>query len=210
MTASRTVDQGTPSTGPAPAHGPPGRVPAALAAVVRRWPTALALALATVAFATTPSGERVGDLAEVLLFLPLLYLVVSTLRRPALTWVVLIVGVVGVSGLQALERVEVPVVLLAAALTATVWGGAHGRLGDGSWFTAQVTGMVLFGAVAFVAMAVNPAAGRYLVAAGWLAHGFWDFVHLRRGRVVARSYAEWCGVFDVAVAVQLVVLPQLL
>jgi hypothetical protein len=37
-----------------------------------------------------------------------------------------------------------------------------------------------------------------------LFHGVWDFVHLRADKVVARSYAEWCGVLDVLVAAQLV------
>ncbi|GAA2793221.1 hypothetical protein [Nonomuraea dietziae] len=42
------------------------------------------------------------------------------------------------------------------------------------------------------------------MAAGWLFHGVWDFVHLKLDKVVARSYAEWCGVFDVLIAAQLV------
>lgn len=135
--------------------------------MARRWLTALALALATVAFGPTPSGEWDGSLAEVL---PFLHLVVSTLRRPAFTWVVLVVGVLVTSGLKALKWVEIPVVLLAAALAATVWEGAHGRLGDGSWFTAQVAGVVLFSAVAIMAMAIDPPTSRCLIAAGWLAH----------------------------------------
>jgi hypothetical protein len=44
------------------------------------------------------------------------------------------------------------------------------------------------------------------VAAGWFLHGIWDFVHLWLDKVVARSYAEWCGVIDVLVAAQLVFL----
>jgi hypothetical protein len=51
---------------------------------------------------------------------------------------------------------------------------------------------------------VDPDLGRYLVAAGWFLHGIWDFVHLRADKVVARSYAEWCGVVDVLIAVELV------
>ena len=35
----------------------------------------------------------------------------------------------------------------------------------------------------------------------------WDFVHLRLGRVVSRSYAEWCGVLDILITVQLILLP---
>jgi hypothetical protein len=48
-----------------------------------------------------------------------------------------------------------------------------------------------------------------LCEAGWsLARlGMWDFVYLRLDKVVARSYAEWCGVFDILVAAQLVLLP---
>lgn len=210
MTTRRPADEGVVRTSPEPAHHPPNRVRGVLSAVARRWPTALAIGIAAVTFAGTSTGDTVGRLAEVLLFLPLLYLVVSTLRRPALTWVVLIVGVVVMSGLQALGWVDVPVVLLGAALAATVWGGARGRFGDGSSFTVQVVGMVAFSAVALLAMAVDPTASRSLVAAGWFGHGVWDFVHLWRDRVVARSYAEWCGVLDVSVAAQLIVLPLLL
>lgn len=55
-------------------------------------------------------------------------------------------------------------------------------------------------------LAIDPDLGRYLVAAGWFLHGLWDFVYLRLDKVVARSYAEWCGVFDILVAAQLVLL----
>jgi hypothetical protein len=51
---------------------------------------------------------------------------------------------------------------------------------------------------------VDPDLGRYLVAAGWFGHGIWDFVHLKLDKVVARSYAEWCGVLDVLIAAELV------
>ena len=191
---------------------PPGRTPTRTGvrrALTRRWPTVLALVSGAAIVAGNTSDEAVGGLAETLIFLPLLYLVVSTLRRPAVTWLVLIAGVPVTAGLEALVGVDLAVVLLAAALAATVWGGAHSRFGDGSWFTVQVIGMAAFAAVAVAAMSVDPTASRYLVAAGWFAHGVWDFVHLRSGRVVARSYAEWCGVVDVLVAVQLVTLPLL-
>lgn len=210
MTAALPVDEGAPSTSTEPEPDPGGRERSALAAVARRWPTALALALAAASFSGAASADRVGSLAETLLFLPLLYLVVSTLRRPRLTWVVLVAGVAVSGALDALGWVDTTVGLLAAALAATVWGGAHRRFGDGSWFTLQVVGMAAFTAVALVAVAVDPTASRYLVAAGWFAHGVWDFVHLYRRRVVQRSYAEWCGVLDVSVAAQLVLVPLLL
>jgi hypothetical protein len=44
------------------------------------------------------------------------------------------------------------------------------------------------------------------VAAGWFLHGVWDFVDLRLDKVVARSYAEWCGVLDVLIAAGLLLM----
>ncbi|HEU0287407.1 MAG TPA: hypothetical protein VFR22_10215 [Nocardioidaceae bacterium] len=44
------------------------------------------------------------------------------------------------------------------------------------------------------------------MAAAWLSHAAWDFVHLWRDKVVTRSYAEWCAVVDLCVAFGLVFL----
>lgn len=210
MTATSAADGATVRTDPEPPPAHSRRTYGTLVAARRRWPTALAIVSAPVIVAGNTSDDAVGRLAEILIFLPLLYLVVSTLRRPALSWGFLVVGIAVSAGLQALVGADLPVTFLAAALAATVWGGSHGRFGDGSWFTVQVAGMVAFTAVALLAMAVDPTATRYLVAGGWFAHGMWDFVHLWRNRAVARSYAEWCGVADVLVAAQLVALPLLL
>ncbi|WNZ08135.1 hypothetical protein [Streptomyces sp. 11x1] len=51
--------------------------------------------------------------------------------------------------------------------------------------------------------------GRYLIAADWFCHGVWDLAHLRMRRlrgVVAPTFADWCAVVDVVVAVELVFL----
>jgi hypothetical protein len=55
-------------------------------------------------------------------------------------------------------------------------------------------------------LAVDPDVGRYVVAAAWLLHGVWDLVYFRLDTVVARSYAEFCGVVDVLVAAALVLM----
>lgn len=65
--------------------------------------------------------------------------------------------------------------------------------------------MVAFGVLGLVALAVDPDVARYLVAAGWFLHGVWDLVHHRLRSTVDRSFAEFCAVLDVAVAVALVV-----
>lgn len=67
--------------------------------------------------------------------------------------------------------------------------------------------MVGFTAVALTAVSVDPDLGRYIVAAGWFGHAVWDAGHLWADRVVARSFAEWCAVFDVLRAIGILVLP---
>jgi hypothetical protein len=93
-------------------------------------------------------------------------------------------------------------VLLAAVIYLT-WGSARGDLGDRRWLSAQTAAVLGFGAVAIAAVAVDPAAARYVLAAGWLAHAAWDVVHHRAGRVVPRWYAETCMVADVLLAIVL-------
>ncbi|MGQ0717790.1 MAG: hypothetical protein ACT4NP_10855 [Pseudonocardiales bacterium] len=100
------------------------------------------------------------------------------------------------------------IVLQAIALAAVLWGSAHGRNRQAS-FQLQIVGMIAFGALALAGLVVAPDVARYVVAAGWFAHGLWDFAHLRADAVVSRSFAEWCGVVDVLIAAELVILPLL-
>jgi hypothetical protein len=90
-------------------------------------------------------------------------------------------------------------VLLAAVIYLT-WGTVRGDLGHRRWLTAQTAGVLGFGAVAIATVAVDPAAARYLLAAGWIAHACWDVVHHRLDRVVPRWYAETCLVADLLLA----------
>lgn len=174
--------------------------------VARRWPTAVAVACA--AFSALGGDGDSSGLAQSLALLPLLYLVVAAVNRRRATWVVFGVLFVGYIGLRALDVVDMTVVIMAVALAASIWGAGHGRHRERA-FQVQVVGMVGFGAVALAGLAVEPEISRYVVAAGWLAHGVWDIVHLVKDKVVVRSYAEWCGVLDVLIAAQLIVLPLL-
>jgi hypothetical protein len=54
-------------------------------------------------------------------------------------------------------------------------------------------------------MGAGEQTGTCLVALGLLLHGVWDAWHHRRNRVVTRSFAEWCGVFDILLAVVVVI-----
>ncbi|HEX2499397.1 MAG TPA: hypothetical protein VHO00_11415 [Actinomycetes bacterium] len=68
----------------------------------------------------------------------------------------------------------------------------------------QTAGLLGFTALALIALVADPALGRYLVAAGWLAHAGWDFAH-RDGRVVPKWYVQFCIPLDVLMAVSLVI-----
>jgi len=113
-----------------------------------------------------------------------------------------------VAAIAALRSLDVSLAagFAAAGLGVLAWGVVDGQLRAPGMFRVEAAGMLGFGALALVALTVEPDVARYLVAAGWFAHGVWDVVHLRLNRVVVRSYAEWCGLVDILVAAQLVLL----
>ncbi|MEU4546625.1 hypothetical protein [Nonomuraea dietziae] len=172
--------------------------------VLRRWPTALAAGIAILSLGGGGSDEGVAALATALMLLPLLYLIVAKIRRRQASWPVLVALSVLFVVLRALDVIAPSAFFAAVALVVLVWGAVDGQLHRPGPFRTQALGMVGFGALALAGLIVDPDLGRYLVAAGWLFHGVWDLVHLKLDKVVARSYAEWCGVLDVLIAVQLV------
>ncbi|WP_158685735.1 hypothetical protein [Streptomyces purpureus] len=114
-------------------------------------------------------------------------------RRP--TWLALALVVVTFvdgappAGLLAALLAFMPLCYLA-------FGAVRGELRRPGVLALQAAGLPAFGALALVALAVDQKAGLYVLAGGWLAHGVWDFAHLRAGRVVPRAWSEWCGVVD--------------
>ncbi|MFE1595045.1 hypothetical protein [Nocardia sp. NPDC058705] len=175
-----------------------------LGKLVERWPTVLGLATVA-ALGAGVAGDADNELGDILLMLPLLYLIVAKLRRPASTWPVVIGLLVLATVVSKFDIVRTGYVFAAIALILLVWAAVDGQLGRGEDFTIQALGMAGFGALAVVSIVADPEIGRYVLAACWLLHGVWDFVHLRLNRTVARSFAEWCAVVDVLVAVALVV-----
>lgn len=181
---------------------------ARITAAARRWPTLLGVGLGADVFLGEVTAATTHGYGVLVMLMPLLYVVVAVLRQRRASWPVfgVLVGLFVLLRLQ--DRVEPAVVVLAAALAATIWGVGHGRHREPD-FRLQLAGMVGFAAVAVAGLAVHPELGRYLVAAGMLAHGVWDLAHLAADRTVSRSYAEWCGALDVTVAVGLVLVPLL-
>lgn len=194
----------SPASHPTAAHRPH---PAAM--LKRRWPTALAVAV--VALNVTASGSQdvadaVGGFGETLPLLPLIYLVVNQTGKPQATWPVLGAGLVAVFALPFQDVVAPSTVLTALALLLLAWGAVRGTPHGRAALGVQALGALLFCGLALAGLAVDADLGRYLLAAGWFFHGVWDFVHLRLDKVVSRTFAEWCGVIDVLVAVQLLFL----
>jgi hypothetical protein len=177
-----------------------------LTTVVRRWPTALAVGMSALTMDPSGADSSVEAYGEILPFLALLYLIVAALRRRGASWPVLIAGFAGITVLELLGVVAPSSAAVAVALVVLVWSAVSGRLTESGTLRVQALGMLGFGALALIGLAVDPQLGRYVVAAGWFLHGIWDFVHLRLDRVVSRSYAEWCGVVDVLVAAELLLL----
>ncbi|WP_106400247.1 hypothetical protein [Actinocorallia populi] len=172
----------------------------------RFWPFVLA-AVAAVSMPTEDPSAETAALANVLLLLPLVYLMVAKAGRRKATWPVLLLLTGVYVLLRELDVVPPSVVFTGTALAVLLWGALDGELRNSRTFRIQAFGMLAFGALALTALLVEPALGRHLVAAGWFLHGFWDFAHLRKDAVVARSYAKWCGTLDILVAAQLVLLP---
>ena len=164
-----------------------------------RWPTALGIAIAALtAFDLEIDAESISSLSALVVLMALVYVGAAALDRRRATWVVFLAGfAVVVVFLDLLDSgIEASLVLLVAALVFVVLGAARGRLRPPGGLPLQTAGMLAFGATALVTLYVDPALGGYLVAFALLGHAAWDAYHYLRDRVVARSYAEYCGVLD--------------
>lgn len=65
------------------------------------------------------------------------------------------------------------------ALVYLVFGLARGQLQRPGVLTIQLAGLVGFGALALLALFLDPSVGHYVVAAGWIGHAIWDVAHHR-------------------------------
>ena len=165
-------------------------------ALARRWPTLVAVGMAVLSW-----GIDTVTAGQLLPLLPLVYVLVTTIRRRAMSWPTLIVVTLGFVLLRSQDVVDPATVIVATAGAITVAGLI--RSTGSLEMVVQATGLIIFTGLAVLGLMTAPEVARWVLAAGWVGHGLWDLAHLRRNAVVSRSYAEWCGVFDILLAAQL-------
>lgn len=177
------------------AHGP-------LAALARRWPVAVGL-LAAAAIALSGPGSA-ADLAMVTVLAASCYVAAAAFARPWMAWVWVTVGsaLVVVSRLLQISPTLVNAVAgVALVVVGVVRGVARPAL------ARQTAGLVGYGLLSLVALALPPAPGLVLAALTLIGHGAWDLWHLRRHRdQVSPSLAEACVALDAPAGVAVLVL----
>jgi hypothetical protein len=176
-------------------------VAAGARALARHWGAWLGLAFAALSVYDLTDGVVFADIIGLA---ALGYLVLAVLDRRSLTWPLVLLLTGSVVLLRVLDLTPAPVFAALAVLLA-VAATLGGRLRQSSFHLLQSPLAVLFGAVAATATVVSVELGSYLVAAGLIGHAVLDVVLWRADRVVARSFAEWCAVFDVVVGVGILV-----
>lgn len=128
---------------------------------------------------------------------------VTTLRHRWPTWLALaLVVATFADGLPALELLAWLLVVLPVCYL--IFGALRGELHRPGVLMLQTAGLLGFGVLAMVALAVDHGFGWYVLAAGWLGHAAWDFAHHRTKRVVPRAWAEWCFVVDLLAAAAMI------
>ncbi|KAE8762898.1 hypothetical protein GB883_17010 [Georgenia thermotolerans] len=160
-------------------------------ALLRRWPSALGLGVATLLLATG-AAER-DTLAITVTAAAVCYLAAAALGRPWVAWasiagasLVLVVGeLAGLPWWVGLALTGLALVVVG------LWRGAPRPT------LVQAAALLGFGALAVVALIVEPRAGLVLAGLTLAGHAFWDAIHHRRDQVVSRSLAEACMLLDV-------------
>ena len=162
--------------------------------LMHRWPTALGIAVAALAAFDLQDGL---EFAALTVLMALIYLSAAALDRRWSAWLVLLAGLPLAIFIPSTSEVVPSVVLLVAAPVFLVLGVARGQWQRPGGLPLQSAGMLAFGSIVLVALFyVYPDLGGKLVGIAILGHAAWDAYHYLRDRVVARTYAEFCAIFD--------------
>ena len=182
-------------------HGSVGRHTLALFA--RRWPTWFAIGLSLLSW----GGAPLSTLAEALLLFPLGYLAVAAFGRRWISWPAAIIGIGALAGLRFQDHIEPAAVLIASGVVFVLYALARRRFWPPADGVVQAAGWLVFVALAYLSVTVDPQLGKIVLASGWFGHALWDLYHWLKDKGVSRSFAEWCGVFDFLGAVAILTFP---
>ena len=162
--------------------------------LMHRWPTALGIAVAALDAFDLQDGL---EFAALTVLMALIYLSAAALDRRWSAWLVLLAGLPLAIFIPSTSEVVPSVVLLVAAPVFLVLGVVRGQWQRPGGLPLQSAGMLAFGSIVLVALFyVYPDLGGKLVGIAILGHAAWDAYHYLRDRVVARTYAEFCAIFD--------------
>lgn len=176
--------------------------------LLHRWPTALGIAIALLtAFDLQVDRVVFTSLAAIIAFMALVYLGAAVMGQRSSAWLLFIVGFVAIFVLRLLDLSSLLVfVFLGIAFVFWVVGMVRVQRRNRGGLALQTLGMIGFGALALSVLYIDLTLAGYLIAVALLAHAVWDAVHLWRNRVVAASYAEFCGVLDLVLGVTILVM----
>jgi hypothetical protein len=183
-------------TQPAPAPASAHRA----TAFWRRWPVAVGLLAAALAFLA--GGDRETVITALFVALAC-YLAAAALGRPWVAWAAVPIASVAVIAGQFLD-IDPWFVIGGASVVLIVVGLL--RRASQPALTAQSLAMLGYGGAAVLAFAFSPVVGAVLASLALIAHAVWDVLHYRKNAVVPRSLAEFCMFFDVPLGVAVIVL----
>ena len=176
-------------------------VPTARARWRAAWPAVWPAALGVLVAAGTAYGlDDPRQVAPVVAASGLVYLAAAAVGRRWVSWAAFGVTFALIT-LDKLTGIDATLWMLVLA-GALVIVGLIGRRVRPWWALGlQAAAMVVLGAIALIAVTLDPTVGGLLVAAALLGHAAWDIHHHRTNRVVSRSLAEFCAVLDTLVAI---------
>src|SRR3954467_14151812 len=122
--------------------------------LLRRWPTAVALAAAALILAGgwEDVADAVDGLGQPMLLLPLEYLILNQIGRQSASWPV-VGAMTAVTFVVAwLDVVPLSTVIVGVALVLLVWGAVTGTPHGRGAFGVQTAGMIGFGGLALVSL----------------------------------------------------------
>jgi hypothetical protein len=143
----------------------------------------------------------VRGIAGLAVVMVMVYVGAASLQRRSAAWPLLLLGM---PVLFLPDKATTPAIAVLVAVTAAfvAYGSIRQRRHRPPDLPLQTLAALAVVALCLTALAADrPTVGAVLLAAALLGHAAWDYYHHWQAKVVTRSYAEFCGVVDVVIAI---------